>query len=273
MSVRSDKAQDERSDGMNKVQTTGGISLSPELFEQLYLAPKQNVHGHLRERFGNPTPIAIGGLMLCTTSLAMVLLEWQGAGGFAGAANVACCIYVGGLLLLLGGIGEWIIGNTFPAVLFIIHGGFWTAFGYTIIPSIGAYGAYSTTGVVADGLKEPQFFATFAFSLVAMAIVSTFFTIAGLRTNVALFVSLAILVPTFAVIASSFFAISHGQLERARTLQHAGGGLLFAVSCTGWYVFLSMLLASVDFPIALPLGDLSTVIAGRSSRLAGKGEV
>jgi len=57
MSVRSDKAQDERSDGMNKVQTTGGISLSPELFEQLYLAPKQNVHGHLRERFGNPTPI------------------------------------------------------------------------------------------------------------------------------------------------------------------------------------------------------------------------
>jgi len=89
-----------------------------------------------------------------------------------------------------------LLGNTFPAVLFIIHGGFWTAFGYTIIPSIGAYGAYSTTGVAADGLKEPQFFATFAFSLVAMAIVSTFFTIAGLRTNVVLFVSLALLVPT-----------------------------------------------------------------------------
>ena len=34
----------------------------------------------------------------------------------------------------------------------------------------------------------------------------------------------------------------------------------------GWWLFLAIMLAAVDFPIALPVGDLSTLIKGASDR-------
>jgi succinate-acetate transporter protein len=120
---------------------------------------------------------------------------------------------IGGLLLVLGGIGEWILGksphrqwttfrltfastgNTFPSTIFFTFGGFWLAFGTTIIPGSGAYSTYSTTGTAADGLTEPSFYSTFAFFLIAMAILCAIYSVASIRTNIALFVILVLLVP------------------------------------------------------------------------------
>ncbi|KAI1156391.1 GPR1/FUN34/yaaH family-domain-containing protein [Nemania diffusa] len=245
MSNGSDKAQGEHHDEMlQRIATTGGISISPELFEQLYLAPKNRVEGQLRQTFGNPTP-------------------WQGAGGFGGAANVGSYFYLGGLLLLLGGIGEWILGNTFPATVFCLFGGFWFTFGATIVPGYGAYGTYSTSGVVAEGLNEPQFYATFSFVLIGMTLLCAVFTVASVRTNIVLFLILLLLVPTFGCLSGSFFAVAQNLPEKAKTIQHVGAGLLLAVSFLGWYLFLALVLLSVEFPIMLPLGDLSTVILPR----------
>jgi hypothetical protein len=50
---------DKNNDRLNRIATTGSISVSPELFEQLYLAPKTRVKGELRHTFGNPTPIGL----------------------------------------------------------------------------------------------------------------------------------------------------------------------------------------------------------------------
>lgn len=47
-----------------------------------------------------------------------------------------------------------------------------------------------------DGLKEAQFFATFSFFLVAMAILCTVFALASIRTNVVFFSIFLLLVPT-----------------------------------------------------------------------------
>jgi len=38
---------------------------------------------------------------------------------------------------------QWILGNTFPCVVFGSFGSFWFAFGITLIPSTGSYGAFS----------------------------------------------------------------------------------------------------------------------------------
>ena len=48
---------DHRDDVLDKIQTAGSISMSPELFEQLYLSPQNRVKGDLRQRLGNPTPL------------------------------------------------------------------------------------------------------------------------------------------------------------------------------------------------------------------------
>jgi hypothetical protein len=40
----------------------------------------------------------------------------------------------------------------------------------------------------------------------------------------------------------------------------------------GWYAFLSSLLQSVDFPIELPMGDLSSFVRGASEKKKTAGE-
>jgi succinate-acetate transporter protein len=92
-------------------------------------------------------------------------------------------------------LANLLTGNTFPSTIFFTFGGFWLAFGTTVVPGSGAYSTYSTTGTAADGLKEPSFYATFAFFLVAMTILCAVYCIASIRTNVALFTILALLVP------------------------------------------------------------------------------
>lgn len=46
-------------DAIKRIQTAGSISISPELFEKLYLSPQNNVKGDLRKTFGNPTPLYV----------------------------------------------------------------------------------------------------------------------------------------------------------------------------------------------------------------------
>ena len=47
----------EPSDALKRIQTAGSISISPELFEKIYLSPQNVVKGDLRKTFGNPTPL------------------------------------------------------------------------------------------------------------------------------------------------------------------------------------------------------------------------
>jgi hypothetical protein len=42
---------------LRQIRTAGSISISPELFEKMYLSPQNNVKGELRKTFGNPTPL------------------------------------------------------------------------------------------------------------------------------------------------------------------------------------------------------------------------
>lgn len=42
---------------LKRIRTAGSISISPELFEQIYLSPKNRVSNNLRSTFANPTPL------------------------------------------------------------------------------------------------------------------------------------------------------------------------------------------------------------------------
>jgi hypothetical protein len=44
-------------DALKRIRTAGSISISPELFEKIYLSPQNTVKGDLRKTFGNPTPL------------------------------------------------------------------------------------------------------------------------------------------------------------------------------------------------------------------------
>ena len=58
--------------------------------------------------------------------------------------------------------------------------------------------------------------------------------------------------------------MADGNVAAATTYQHVGAGLLLALTMIGWWIFLALVLLAVDFPVLIPLGDLSTRIKGYS---------
>lgn len=46
--------------------------------------------------------------------------------------------------------------------------------------------------------------------------------------------------------------------------------MTFVTCMAGWYLIFSILLVSVDFPLVLPVGDLSGMIKGASAKAAQK---
>ncbi|EXJ56432.1 hypothetical protein A1O7_06775 [Cladophialophora yegresii CBS 114405] len=253
---------------LRRIRTAGSISITPELFEKIYLTPKNRVSNNIRSTFGNPTPLAIVGFILSLTPLSNVLLGWQGSGGL-GAAEVGVYYFFGGLLMVLGGFLEFILGNTFPFVVFSSFGAFWLAFGATLTPYYNASIAYLPSDPAASS-SDPVFASTFAFFHVYMGVLCFVYLIVALRTNIVFVLIFALLVAAFGCLAGFFFQMGNGVVNA--TLQHAAGGLTFATSLLGWYLFVVQLLAAVDFPLNLPVGDLSRFIKGASERAAVKSE-
>jgi hypothetical protein len=46
-------------DTLRRLRTAGSITITPELFEKLYLSPQNQVKGELRRTFANPTPVSV----------------------------------------------------------------------------------------------------------------------------------------------------------------------------------------------------------------------
>ena len=109
------------SEALNRVRTANAVTMTPELFEKLYLNPHQKVTGDLRTTFGNPTPIGLLGFLLAGSPLACEMMGWRGAGG-GGIAMVAVYYFVGGFLMSLGGLLEFFLGNTFSFIVFLGYG-------------------------------------------------------------------------------------------------------------------------------------------------------
>jgi hypothetical protein len=42
---------------LRRLRTAGSISITPELFEKIYLSPKNQVSNNVRSTVGNPTPL------------------------------------------------------------------------------------------------------------------------------------------------------------------------------------------------------------------------
>ncbi|KAK5127783.1 hypothetical protein LTR85_004899 [Meristemomyces frigidus] len=257
---------------LRKIRTTGSLSISPELFEKIYLSPQNKVAGDLRKTFGNPTPLALVGFLLSLSPLSCILMGWRGSGG-SGASDIGAYLFFGGLLMILGSLGEWVIGNTFPFVVFGSFGAFWLTFAATLQPFYNAYGAYSTTANPADGLTTVGFNASFAFFLVFMGVLVTIYMICALRTNVVFVMIFATLIPAFACLAGAYWNLALGNSQYAvDTLLVVAGALTFVTDMCGWWIFFAILLASLDFPFQLPVGDLSHIIKGASEKAKAKEE-
>ncbi|KAL5119237.1 hypothetical protein ACEQ8H_002948 [Pleosporales sp. CAS-2024a] len=251
---------------LHKIRTAGSISISPELFEKLYLSPQNQVKGELRKTFGNPTPIALIGFLLSLFPLSMTLMGWRGSGG-QGAASTGWYFFAGGMLMVLGAVGEWILGNTFPFVVFASFGAFWLGYGATLQPFYNSYSAYADANVQGStGLDSVGFNVGIAYFMIAMGILCFIYMICAIRTNLIFFLIFFTLVFAFGLLAGAFLNAAKGKASVAFKCQEAAGAFTFVTCLLGWYIFMAIMLASVDFPFDLPLVDLSTMVKGASEK-------
>ncbi|KAE9363150.1 hypothetical protein N431DRAFT_357090 [Stipitochalara longipes BDJ] len=264
---------------LRRIRTAGSISISPELFEKIYLSPQNAVKGDLRKTFGNPTPVALLGFLLSLSPLSCDLMGWRGSGG-NGAAGIGSYYFFGGLLMVVGGFLEFILGNTFPFVVFISFGAFWLTFAATLQPFYYAYGSYAPTPTDPEsaGMSTVGFTASFGFFLVFMGVLCFIYLICSLRTNVVFVVIFFTLVIAFGLLSGAYWQIANAlgdggdpaTLALAHRLQVAAGAFTFVTSMAGWWIFFAIMLAALDFPFQIPVGDLSTMIKGYSEKQKAK---
>lgn len=150
-------------------------------------------------------------------------------------------------------------------LVFLTFGGYWGAFGATLTPFYSAISGY--------GDDPAGFYNSFAMFLIWMGMLCLFYMIAALRTNICLVLILLCFVVTFPCLAASYFYAARGMMAISVTTRIAGGALAFAASIIAWYLWFSMILESVDFPIVLPVGDLTKYFKGRAERQKSEREM
>ncbi|KAK5113097.1 hypothetical protein LTR62_003676 [Meristemomyces frigidus] len=240
-------------------------TLPPDVFERLYLQPQNTVAGDLRSRFGNPTAVGVMGFTVGITPLSIALMGWRGAGGSA-VATTGPTLFFGGMLLILAGVGEWILGNNFPFIVFMGYGAHFLSFGTTFIPYYNAVTAYSE-----NGLHASQFYASFGFYPVAMCLLSFVFLIGALRTNLIFFLVFVVATLGFAFASAGFFSLALANNAYGETMIVATGACFFVAGILGWYLFAALIIEIQEIPIpSLPLFDLSTKVKAKSLVRAAK---
>ncbi|KAM3515365.1 hypothetical protein MY11210_000927 [Beauveria gryllotalpidicola] len=243
-------------------QVLQSVTITNEMFDKLYLNPANRVKGgdDLRQTFANPTPLQspLLGFLVASTPLSCALMGWRGAGG-GGAATIGTFYFFGGMLQILGAVLEWIMGNTFVYIVFGSFGAFWLAFAVTLTPFYNAQGAFTANATTAAerAAGVASFQSSLAFFHVFMGLVVFMFLICSLRTNVVFFCIFFFLDIALFLLAGAYWKAAAGDMQAFHTLEVATGGFVFLVCIFGWYLLFVQLLRSVDFPLDLPVGDLS----------------
>ena len=106
-----------------------------------------------------------------------------------------------------------------------------------------------------------------------MGLLCLIYFICSLRTNVVFALIFFTLVLAFGCLTGAYWnlAIAYGKPAATKCLV-AAGALTFVTDMCGWWIFFAIMLASLDFPFQIPVGDLSTMIKGASDRKKAKEE-
>lgn len=137
--------------------------------------------------------------------------------------------------MTVGGFLEFILGNTFPFVVFMSFGAFWLAYGATLQPFYNAYGAYApptstgAPGNPAAGLESVGFNASLGFFLIFMGVLCLVYLVCALRTNIVFVVIFFTLVLAFSCLTAAFWYTAEAAGGNAGAAATAGRLLVVSI--------------------------------------------
>ncbi|EMF09007.1 uncharacterized protein SEPMUDRAFT_151872 [Sphaerulina musiva SO2202] len=240
-------------------------SITDEQFERLFLSPR-NVRAAPLKGFANPTPLAVMGFATALTPLSAQLMGWRGSGG-AAQASVGASLTFGGGLLILAGIGEFLLGNTFPFLVFMGYGCHFLTFAITFIPFFNAVSAYTSGSPYLGEMNQEQtagFANSFGFYPMSLAMLSLVFLLCSLRTNLIFFLIFVAATIGFSFASASFWFAGIGQMANSAKFLVATGACFWTCAMLGWYLLLAIMIPTMELPIPTPpVVDLSQIIKAK----------
>ena len=110
------------------------VTLSPEQYERLFFQPGQP-KGDFSRRFGNPTLLGLFCFLVPYSSTIFILCGFQGAVPPTSLIGLDGDYYfIGAIGMVLAGLAEFVLGNTFPFAVFTVFGVHWGSLAYAQDP-------------------------------------------------------------------------------------------------------------------------------------------
>jgi len=250
-----DGIEEDTGPNLSYIKSSGAMTISPELFEKLYLTPKTAPTGDFRKRFANPTPLGLMGFIIAATTFAAVMMGWGGANSLDGVVGIF--FFTGPVLLLLALIFEWIMGNFFSMMVMGMFAVFWLSFGVLETPSWAIAASYSATGDAAQGAASVGYNAAIALYLLVWGFWLFTTWIFTLKTNTVFALIFFFAFISSFILSGAYWKVSTGDYDMAMKLQKAGGATFFVLALLGYYITVVMMAAEMRMTVNLPVGDLS----------------
>lgn len=212
-------------------------------------------------------------------------MGWRSSGGASGSQTTTCSLFFGGALLWLAGAGEFLLGNTFPTIVFFTYGAHYFTYATTFVPGYGAIAyssggdAFKATALFASGFGEsihPHFSPLYrktnnptGFYTLAMALLSFLFMLGALRINVVFVVVFFCATIGFGFATAANWHAALGATAISETCLVGAGAVFFVADLAGWYLGFAQIFAIMELPLPdIPVGDLSTRIKPKNRKTA-----
>ncbi|KAI0390597.1 GPR1/FUN34/yaaH family-domain-containing protein [Xylariaceae sp. FL0594] len=243
---------DDEEKGLHRTPT--GVTMSPELFEKLYLSPKVPRAGDYNKRFANPTALGFIGFVISASTFAMITMGWGGTAGLSPVAGIF--FFTGPVTMILALIFEWIIGNFFSMMVMGLFAVFWLSLGLLQVPNLSLGAPFATPGDPTGTLSR-EYNAAIGLYLVVYGFAFLTFFIFTTRLNAVLATIFSLTATATWLLAAAFFKASWGDYHTSSILQKAGGAIIFAVAMLGWYMTFVIMAGEMRITFDFPVGDLS----------------
>jgi succinate-acetate transporter protein len=259
----------EHLDNNNKVESADGaalsrsvtVTMSNEAYERLFFQPAPPRHGDASKRFGNPTLLGLFCFLIPYTSTMCILLQFNGADPPTSLIGLTGDYYfIGTIGMILAGLAEFVLGNTYPFVVFTIFGVHWGSLAYAQDPFYSLNSAFAKLG----GASGAAWNSSQAFHNIGMAVLCFVLWIGSIRINLWFVLVFFSLVMMFSFSAAADMAVPNAKTTAEaehilKLLKFAGGFGFIALVC-GWYLTIITVCEAVGIPCPLPVFDLSSKI-------------
>ncbi|KAJ7640570.1 GPR1/FUN34/yaaH family-domain-containing protein [Mycena rosella] len=225
-------------------------------------------------QLGNPTAFAIISYLLALTPTVVGLMRWDGAAPASLTGIIGVFYFIGGMGMTLGGVFEWVLGNTFPFIVFSSFGGFWLSLGVLFDPSKQIASAFPDGGTASPEFNHGV---QFYFTSGPSSACSTSSRPSALTSYLNGQYIFATLVFTFSFLAAGYRQAALGNAALSLTFLRTAGAFgfvrpSFILPFPSYHAQLTFntgkhrrgvvprrgaRLAAVEMPWALPVGDLS----------------